>query len=146
MGKRKDKNSRSTREKKQVYKLVCEGNPKVLGIEDAEGNWDMKKFKGHIISCPECREFASTLLQEVGNMWQYRYMFPNGSWQNWAIADDFQEASENCQFHSEGRPFEIIRAEIIEEIEQVIEILRKTKGAFKSKLVEEARERLERII
>ena len=33
-----------------------------------------------------------------------------------------------------------------EEIRQVIEILRKTKGAFKSKLVEEARERLMKII
>jgi len=32
-----------------------------------------------------------------------------------------------------------------EEVKQVIEILQKTKGAFKSKLVEEARERLERI-
>ena len=32
-----------------------------------------------------------------------------------------------------------------EEIKQVIEILQKTKGAFKSKLVEEAREKLEKI-
>lgn len=40
------------------YKLVCKQDPKKLGIE--HGNtWDMKKFKEHLDSCPECQEFAA---------------------------------------------------------------------------------------
>lgn len=49
------------------YKLVCDQNPRTLGIEDAEGNWDMKKFKDHVKICPQCGEFSERVLENIKN-------------------------------------------------------------------------------
>lgn len=45
-----------------MYKLICKANPRTLGIEDTDGNWDMDKFKEHILSCQEC--YSATKLIE----------------------------------------------------------------------------------
>jgi hypothetical protein len=37
-----------------MFRLFCGADPQVLGIADAEGNWDMAKFRIHIEECPVC--------------------------------------------------------------------------------------------
>jgi len=41
--------------------LYCEGDPKELGIEDEQGNWDLVKFKEHIQICSPCKYFIRLL-------------------------------------------------------------------------------------
>lgn len=47
------------------YKLICGQNPKTLGIEDADGNWDMEKFKEHVETCQECSKFSQALTKTL---------------------------------------------------------------------------------
>lgn len=92
-------------------------------------------------------------------MWMCRYRLPNGSWQHWMIFEDFKEAIENCQFHGQGRPFEIISdknfkiEDALSHIRESIKFMEKTEGAFRSKLIalaraeaEKAREKLEEVL
>ncbi len=51
-----------------TYKLVCGNNPKILGIEDEGGNWDMEKFESHVVSCHNCSEFTSLLKEVVAKL------------------------------------------------------------------------------
>ncbi|MBA7661752.1 hypothetical protein ES703_69772 [subsurface metagenome] len=45
--------------------LFCKQNPKTLGIEDEQGNWDYDKFREHIKTCPECEKFNHILSDDV---------------------------------------------------------------------------------
>lgn len=36
-------------------KLFCGSDPIALGISDAEGAWDMAKFRAHVETCEICR-------------------------------------------------------------------------------------------
>lgn len=47
------------------YKLVCDEDPKTLGIEDVKGNWDLKKFKDHVKTCEQCGEFSARVLENM---------------------------------------------------------------------------------
>jgi hypothetical protein len=40
-------------------------------------------------------------------MWQARYRLPDGTWQNWAAWDSYEEAEECMKFHGQGREYEI---------------------------------------
>lgn len=84
-------------------------------------------------------------------MWQCRYQLKNGNWQSWMIFEDFQEALENCQFHGQGRPFEIVQyntdrfEQALTHLRESIKLIEKSKGAFKSKLIALAREEAEKV-
>jgi len=41
--------------------LYCKNDPVDLGIEDAQGNWDMEKLLEHIRRCRECSRFINLL-------------------------------------------------------------------------------------
>jgi len=43
------------------FVLYCDNDPRVLGIEDEYGNWNMAKFKSHIRGCPDCQHFLVLL-------------------------------------------------------------------------------------
>lgn len=42
-------------------------------------------------------------------IWSYRYQLPDGEWQNWSAANDFNEAFGVVTFYAMGRPFEIVK-------------------------------------
>jgi len=48
------------------FKLLCNANPATLGIEQANGAWDMREFAKHVLACPKCRRFANALTEEMG--------------------------------------------------------------------------------
>jgi len=48
-------------EMKLKFILYCENNPVDLGIEDAQGSWDMTVFRRHIQSCGPCQRFLDLL-------------------------------------------------------------------------------------
>jgi hypothetical protein len=85
-------------------------------------------------------------------MWEMylaRYQLPDTKrWQSWASFDTFWEALDSMQFHAQGRPFEIIRYDVIYEaklhLDKAIALMEKSKGAFKSKLIAIAREEAEK--
>jgi len=145
-----------------MYKLICDEDPKALGIEK-DGKFDMERLKEHILSCRECREFAADLLHDigaeleaslagVGHMWAARYMLPDGTWQTWSLWEDWQEAKEAMEFHAQGRPYEITidrgdrLIEGIEKLHAAIAAMEKTRAAFKSKLIAQARAEVERAL
>ncbi len=105
------------------YKLKCGSNPRDLGIEDEKGNWDMTKFKKHILECPLCAVFTKNLVKEIKKeiemptFWQARYRLSDGKWQNWIMFNSFEEAEENMKLYAQGREYEIIpyNWEIIKE-------------------------------
>jgi len=39
------------------FMLYCDNDPRLLGIEDEHGNWNMAKFKSHIKGCGSCQQF-----------------------------------------------------------------------------------------
>ncbi len=41
--------------------LYCDGDPRELGIEDSEGNWDLREFRDHIKGCTDCKYFLPLL-------------------------------------------------------------------------------------
>ncbi len=41
--------------------LYCDNDPIDLGIEDAQGNWDITAFKRHIQSCGPCGRFLEVV-------------------------------------------------------------------------------------
>lgn len=43
------------------FMLYCNKDPRDLGIEDDQGNWDMAKFKEHILECTPCQKFLDIL-------------------------------------------------------------------------------------
>lgn len=47
-----------------MLELICKTNIQTLGIQDADGNWDINKLKEHILSCPKC--YKATKLIESG--------------------------------------------------------------------------------
>lgn len=47
------------------FLLYCNQDPRDLGIEDKEGNWDMSKFREHIKTCPACVEFTLILTKDL---------------------------------------------------------------------------------
>jgi len=47
------------------FLLYCNQDPRDLGIEDKDGNWDIDKFKEHIRACPACVEFTLILTKDL---------------------------------------------------------------------------------
>lgn len=45
-----------------MYKLVCDQDPKALGIEDEEGNWNLAILEQHIHQCDCCADFTAAIL------------------------------------------------------------------------------------
>ena len=43
------------------FLLYCNQDPRALGIEDAQGNWNYDRFREHIRACPECARFTLIL-------------------------------------------------------------------------------------
>jgi len=41
--------------------LYCDDSPISLGIEDAQGNWDMTAFRKHVQACGPCGRFIELL-------------------------------------------------------------------------------------
>ncbi|GAI68201.1 unnamed protein product [marine sediment metagenome] len=41
--------------------LYCDHNPRDLGIEDKDGNWNYDRFREHIEVCPDCSRFKDLL-------------------------------------------------------------------------------------
>ncbi|MBA7635694.1 hypothetical protein ES703_43298 [subsurface metagenome] len=60
--------------------LYCDGDPRKLGIEDEQGNWDLVKFREHIHTCAPCKQFRvvpgcdclDTMLKYCGRRWRFR--------------------------------------------------------------------------
>ena len=50
-----------------MYKLICDNDPKKLGIANDAGNWDMKKFDQHVKSCEICKNFVGVLIEDINN-------------------------------------------------------------------------------
>ena len=48
-----------------MYKLICLSDPRALGIEDEQGDWDMAALEQHITQCHECKQGYVQLLQEL---------------------------------------------------------------------------------
>ena len=64
------------------FVLYCGRDPTALGIEDAEGNWDLGKFKEHIRRCRKCSRFLVSLGAEFLVLWE--------------IADSNRKGSPGC--------------------------------------------------
>lgn len=47
------------------FMLYCKNDPRDVGIEDEDGNWDYDKFREHIKTCPECVRFNDLLSPAV---------------------------------------------------------------------------------
>jgi len=45
--------------------LYCDRDPRDLGIEDWQGNWDMGKFLDHIRRCRDCARYLDILSPEA---------------------------------------------------------------------------------
>ncbi|MBA7631886.1 hypothetical protein ES703_39423 [subsurface metagenome] len=43
------------------FLLYCKHDPRDLGIEDAQGEWDWNKFREHVEVCPDCSRFKYLL-------------------------------------------------------------------------------------
>ncbi len=43
------------------FLLYCDDDPRDLGIEDAQGNWNWVKFREHVEVCPACSRFKDVL-------------------------------------------------------------------------------------
>jgi len=41
--------------------LYCDDDPRDLGIEDAQGNWNYDRFREHVEVCPVCSRFKDVL-------------------------------------------------------------------------------------
>jgi len=41
--------------------LYCDNDPRDLGIEDKDGNWNYDLFREHIEVCPDCSRFKDLL-------------------------------------------------------------------------------------
>lgn len=60
--------------------LYCDGDPRKLGIEDEQGNWDLVKFMEHIEGCSPCKQFLVVLgkdcldamVKYFGRRWKFR--------------------------------------------------------------------------
>lgn len=50
---------------KMKYKMACGNDPVLLGIEDAEGTWDLDKLTEHIQNCHICMCIASKLTKAL---------------------------------------------------------------------------------
>lgn len=60
-------------------KLFCNADPRALGIENNEGDWDMGAFAAHIKKCEQCRVGLSALTglptatcPKCGHTWHIR--------------------------------------------------------------------------
>jgi len=52
--------------------LYCDGDPRELGIEDEQGNWDLVKFREHIDTCAPCKQFLVVLGKDcIDNLVKY---------------------------------------------------------------------------
>jgi hypothetical protein len=47
------------------FMLYCDRDPRDLGIEDSEGNWDLERLREHIETCPECFRFNVVMGREL---------------------------------------------------------------------------------
>jgi len=59
------------------FLLYCGGDPRKLGIENERGDWDMGKFKDHILACPEgwrfYKVFGDTLLDRFPDIFNFEF-------------------------------------------------------------------------
>jgi len=63
-----------------AFILYCGGDPRKLGIEDEEGNWDLVRFREHIDTCSPCKEFLvllgkdflDTMIEAFGRRWKVK--------------------------------------------------------------------------
>jgi len=61
------------------FYLYCEGDPVSLGIEDAEGDWDMTAFKKHLESCCLCGQLVELITRETIDSIEQLYRKEKGS-------------------------------------------------------------------
>lgn len=47
-------------------RLFCGGDPSRLGIEAADGSWNMVAFREHVQTCPQCSCGASKIMGMIG--------------------------------------------------------------------------------
>ncbi|MBA7652730.1 hypothetical protein ES703_60569 [subsurface metagenome] len=47
------------------FMLYCDRDPKNIGIEDQDGNWDYERFRDHIRDCTACDRFNKIISPEV---------------------------------------------------------------------------------
>jgi len=45
--------------------LPCNMDPKSIGIENGDGNWNMDELKRHIEGCPACATFIVVVWKEI---------------------------------------------------------------------------------
>jgi len=46
-----------------LFKLFCGADPTAIGITaDADGSWDMAKFRAHVEACPMCKCGAGKIM------------------------------------------------------------------------------------
>jgi hypothetical protein len=48
-------------------RLFCGSDPVSLGIADADGAWDMRKFRDHVASCEICRCGVGKVMGMMGS-------------------------------------------------------------------------------
>jgi len=48
-----------------LYKLVCDGDTKLLGIENQDGSWNYEEFRKHVKECTACKAFAKSLQNTI---------------------------------------------------------------------------------
>lgn len=48
-----------------IFKLLCNQDPRALGIENESGAWDLAKFEAHLKSCKLCARGKSALKREL---------------------------------------------------------------------------------
>ncbi len=55
------------------FLLYCNRDARELGIEDKEGNWNIKKFKEHLDTCKLCSRFrilfGNHLVEEMARLY-----------------------------------------------------------------------------
>lgn len=49
-----------------MFHLFCGSNPVLLGIEDAEGVWDMNIFRTHVETCEICKCGVGKIMGMIG--------------------------------------------------------------------------------
>jgi hypothetical protein len=50
-----------------MFRLFCGADPRRLGIEAADGSWDMAAFREHVESCPECKCGAGKIMGMIAS-------------------------------------------------------------------------------
>ncbi len=49
------------------FQLICDRNPKDLGIIDENGHFDMDKFQQHVENCETCLKLMESFVSFMGH-------------------------------------------------------------------------------